>query len=538
MFAKGKTSKSAPKHAVVKRPVLHATSARSAPTESLGFMGEGPWAHVKEGYAYQKSAGGDYFGKDSVLAKDGGKDGQNGIVVDRWFWTPSAQDHVAEHRRPPCHAACDKPGGCDGHVGLTTGDCDEVFLREADVDRDPTKSAPATYDAYSGNTHGIYKAKHAQILHSKAQPHVARVAAPHSAGLSAPRREALAKRPPGLGIFAPTVQMASPATLEQLSTIDTHRTATDPEVHSVVDQDNFLLHAPIVKALEESNGTALGDEVVDRNRDVTWNTDEVQPYMYKDGSARRSILHGTPAHHPLLGDEVLDGLHDDAEVMVARPHAAARRPTSHLAGRPQPHAHNPHALFMAAAKQQARVQAEAGEPASDGLSDEVVPRREVAGNARSRETWETFFSAHPPVYAAQHRAAAVQAAAQQVLHASVPRQQLMTYAAHKALVDEGHNSSETSTTTAIKCFGNGSICGDETVDGLRGEAVHVARDQIHKDPKELNIYNIFDFSDSPAPEPQFKDRNGVHFGLTDLAARQAVDQIFDSLPGGMPPARA
>jgi len=108
--------------------------------QQLGFLGEGPWAHVKEGDAHHPNGGGgEFFGRDSKLQKDGGVDGQGGIVVDRWMWDPAAQ----KSRGPPCHAKCDRPEGCDGHEALSDGDCDELMLRDGDWDKDSSKARAA-----------------------------------------------------------------------------------------------------------------------------------------------------------------------------------------------------------------------------------------------------------------------------------------------------------------------------------------------------------------------------------------------------------
>jgi hypothetical protein len=111
-----------------------AAATAAAHSQKLGFLGEGPWAHVKEGDAHHpKGGGGEFFGRESTLEKDGGKDGQGGIIVDRWMWdAPSAV-------RPPCHAKCDRAEGCDGHEALADGDCDEILLRDLDMDRSVDK---------------------------------------------------------------------------------------------------------------------------------------------------------------------------------------------------------------------------------------------------------------------------------------------------------------------------------------------------------------------------------------------------------------
>ena len=116
----------------------NAAAAAAAKEQKLGFLGEGPWAHVKEGDAHHPNGGGgDYFGRESKLKKDGGEDGQGGIVVDRWMW-----DAASGVRRPPCRAKCDRPEGCGGYDAYTDGDCDEILLRDFDADKNVTQVPP------------------------------------------------------------------------------------------------------------------------------------------------------------------------------------------------------------------------------------------------------------------------------------------------------------------------------------------------------------------------------------------------------------
>ena len=131
-----------PCHDRATMPVKAAKASAKAEVkrQQLGFLGEGPWAHVKEGDAHHPNGGGgEFFGRDSKLQKNGGVDGQGGIIVDRWMWDPAAQKGSG----PPCHAKCDRPEGCDGHEALSDGDCDELMLRDGDWDKDPAKASPA-----------------------------------------------------------------------------------------------------------------------------------------------------------------------------------------------------------------------------------------------------------------------------------------------------------------------------------------------------------------------------------------------------------
>jgi hypothetical protein len=124
--------------------------------QQLGFLGEGPWAHVKEGDAHHPNGGGgDFFGRDSKLKKDGGADGQGGIVVDRWMWDPEAQKGG---RGAPCRAKCDRPEGCAGHEALSDGDCDELILRDGDWDKDPSKARPAAAANSESEGHSLASA--------------------------------------------------------------------------------------------------------------------------------------------------------------------------------------------------------------------------------------------------------------------------------------------------------------------------------------------------------------------------------------------
>ena len=179
--------------------------------------------------------------------------------------------------------------------------------------------------------------------------------------------------------------------------------------------------------------------------------------------------------------------------------AAAARPMS------------PHAMFLAAARASSAaapraVPAAAAprralvEPSLDGMRDEVVPRREAAESERGRDTWKTFFAAHRPAPASASPRAAP--AARRAAVAAVKAQQLVTVGEHAAAVESGHANATASGTRVSKCLGgaNGTLCGDETVDPLAGEAVHVARDDAHRDPKEENIYTYFS-ARRPAPAP-------------------------------------
>ena len=73
---------------------------------------------------------------------------------------------------------------------------------------------------------------------------------------------------------------------------------------------------------------------------------------------------------------------------------------------------------------------------------------------------------------------------------------------------------------------------------MAGEAVTVAAGQAHKDSKENNINTYFSARKAgpggPAARTVFKDDQGVHRGMTDTAARDQLNQLFASLPGGLP----
>ena len=60
-------------------------------------------------------------------------DGARGVVVDSDPWTREAQMRV-NPARPPCTYLCSDPDGCDGHPGLTDGDCDETLGRDMDIE--------------------------------------------------------------------------------------------------------------------------------------------------------------------------------------------------------------------------------------------------------------------------------------------------------------------------------------------------------------------------------------------------------------------
>jgi hypothetical protein len=63
--------------------------------------------------------------------------------------------------QPPCRYRCALPSGwCEGHRGLAHGDCEEVLGLEHDIINKPEHHVdyPATYDAWSGNTNGVFKA--------------------------------------------------------------------------------------------------------------------------------------------------------------------------------------------------------------------------------------------------------------------------------------------------------------------------------------------------------------------------------------------
>ena len=118
------------------------------------FLGEGAWVHVP----VEHEMAGDGVG--------GNFEGSKGVAVDSDPMTPEAQDRVNGHRRPPCRYQCGDPAGCDGHPGLTDGDCEETpFMREWDIEAHawPDKY-PASFDAWTGNNHGLFKSNAAQQL--------------------------------------------------------------------------------------------------------------------------------------------------------------------------------------------------------------------------------------------------------------------------------------------------------------------------------------------------------------------------------------
>ena len=111
---------------------------------------------------------------------------------------------------------CASPSGwCEGHAGLTDGDCEEVLGLEHDVIHTPEHHVdyPATYDAWSGNTNGVFKAPGARpslAAMAAAQFRAQEAADNEPAGLAAlaqPKHLLVigARRAPGLGSLAPTV---------------------------------------------------------------------------------------------------------------------------------------------------------------------------------------------------------------------------------------------------------------------------------------------------------------------------------------------
>ena len=116
------------------------------------FLGEGPWVHVP----VEHEMAGDGVGENF--------DGARGVVVDSDPWTREAQMRV-NPARPPCTYLCSDPDGCDGHPGLTDGDCDETLGRDMDIEGHSwPDDYPASYDAVSGNNHGLYKSNKVQQL--------------------------------------------------------------------------------------------------------------------------------------------------------------------------------------------------------------------------------------------------------------------------------------------------------------------------------------------------------------------------------------
>ena len=118
--------------------------------------------------------------------------------------------------QPPCMYRCASPSGwCEGHAGLTDGDCEEVLGLEHDVIHTPEHHVdyPATYDAWSGNTNGVFKAPGARpslAAMAAAQFRAQEAADNEPAGLAAlaqPKHLVVmgARRAPGLGSLAPTV---------------------------------------------------------------------------------------------------------------------------------------------------------------------------------------------------------------------------------------------------------------------------------------------------------------------------------------------
>mmetsp|Transcript_99616 Transcript_99616/g.160623 ORF Transcript_99616/g.160623 Transcript_99616/m.160623 type:complete len:974 (-) Transcript_99616:191-3112(-) len=177
------------------------------------FLGEGPWAKVP--VAHEMSGvgvGGDF-------------DGANGIVVDSDPWSKEAQLRV-NGAQPPCMYHCASPSGwCEGHAGLSEGDCEEVIGFEHDMHHTPQHNAayPATYDSFSGNTNGLFKSAGAMPslrAMAAAQFRAQEAADSEPAGLASlasPHPFAMmgARKAPGLGALAPTVHMSRLRQLQQ-----------------------------------------------------------------------------------------------------------------------------------------------------------------------------------------------------------------------------------------------------------------------------------------------------------------------------------
>jgi len=116
------------------------------------FLGEGPWAHVP----VEGEMSGDGVGANHDFA--------NGVAVDEDPMTPESQMRV-NPATTPCAYLCSDPDGCEGHPALTNGDCDETISRDWDIEGHAwPDSYPASYDAWTGNNHGLFKSNKVQQL--------------------------------------------------------------------------------------------------------------------------------------------------------------------------------------------------------------------------------------------------------------------------------------------------------------------------------------------------------------------------------------
>ena len=302
------------------------------------FLGEGAWAHVP----VEHEMAGDGVGANF--------DGANGVVVNSDPWTKEAQLRV-NGAQPPCMYRCASPSGwCEGHPGLSDGDCEEVIGFEQDVHHEPQyhSNYPATYDAWTGNPNGFFKAPGAlPSLRAMAAARFreAEAADNEPAGLAAlahPKQMFAGRKAPGLGSLAPTEQF------QRLKQIKLHQQqqmlegeeegeeGAEAPAHPwrPAEQVASLRHA---QKCIGGNGTGpCADTYMDmphnmhgeNQGDVELDVDSIVPYMYKGkkGSPmlrQKRLAHADVKKAPLtmladkvaLGDEEFGG--DDTQVPVA-----------------------------------------------------------------------------------------------------------------------------------------------------------------------------------------------------------------------------
>jgi len=267
--------------------------------------------------------------------------------VDSDPWSKEAQLRV-NGAQPPCMYRCASPSGwCEGHAGLSDGDCEEVIGFEHDVQHEPQYHGnyPATYDAWTGNPNGFFKAPGAMPslrAMAAARFREAEAADNEPAGLAAlavPKQGG--RKAPGLGSLAPTVQIQRLKQMKQhqqmLEGEEEGEDAAAPPAHPwrASEQVGSVRHA---KHCIGGNGTGpCADTYMDmphnmhgeNQGDVELDVDSIVPYMYKHQKGppmlrqKRLAAAARSDKAPLtmladkaaLGDEEFGG--DDTEVPVA-----------------------------------------------------------------------------------------------------------------------------------------------------------------------------------------------------------------------------